>query len=221
MVASVALIQKFARTPPQCSGEFLNRHTRECTVGEPEREPLMILTTVIFALTYLGMALGRVPGLRIDRAGIALPDALDHGLVEAHVVRGRVHLVVGKEDNVGPLLDDACGLLVKVELVPLVGRNVRGVASRLGRDRPALVGASASRGSRRRDGGAPRGVRREAAGRPAVRRVSRRRDPQPGLRLGKTRRGRGPRRSDGAREPGSRRRRPARSAHRGAAPVTR
>src|SRR5262249_47308404 len=30
------------------------------------------LISLIFALTYLGMALGRVPGLRIDRSGIAL-----------------------------------------------------------------------------------------------------------------------------------------------------
>jgi len=30
------------------------------------------LITLIFALTYLGMALGRVPGLKIDRSGIAL-----------------------------------------------------------------------------------------------------------------------------------------------------
>lgn len=31
-----------------------------------------MLVTILFGLTYLGMALGRVPGLRIDRAGIAL-----------------------------------------------------------------------------------------------------------------------------------------------------
>jgi Na+/H+ antiporter NhaD/arsenite permease-like protein len=30
------------------------------------------LVTLVFALTYLGMALGRVPGLRLDRVGIAL-----------------------------------------------------------------------------------------------------------------------------------------------------
>jgi Na+/H+ antiporter NhaD/arsenite permease-like protein len=30
------------------------------------------LATVMFALTYVGMALGRVPGLKIDRSGIAL-----------------------------------------------------------------------------------------------------------------------------------------------------
>jgi Na+/H+ antiporter NhaD/arsenite permease-like protein len=30
------------------------------------------LVTLIFVLTYLGMALGRIPGLKIDRSGIAL-----------------------------------------------------------------------------------------------------------------------------------------------------
>ena len=30
------------------------------------------LTWIIFALTYGGLALGRIPGLRTDRAGIAL-----------------------------------------------------------------------------------------------------------------------------------------------------
>jgi Na+/H+ antiporter NhaD/arsenite permease-like protein len=34
-----------------------------------------VLTTAIFVLTYLGLALGRVPGLRMDRAGIALVGA--------------------------------------------------------------------------------------------------------------------------------------------------
>ena len=33
-------------------------------------------TTLIFVLTYMGMALGRVPGLRIDRSGIALIGAV-------------------------------------------------------------------------------------------------------------------------------------------------
>ena len=30
------------------------------------------LIIVVFALTYLGMALGRIPGLKVDRAGIAM-----------------------------------------------------------------------------------------------------------------------------------------------------
>ncbi len=33
------------------------------------------LTWIIFALTYAGLALGKVPGLRMDRAGIALVGA--------------------------------------------------------------------------------------------------------------------------------------------------
>ena len=32
--------------------------------------------TVLFALTYAGMAIGRVPGLRIDRSGIAMVAAV-------------------------------------------------------------------------------------------------------------------------------------------------
>jgi Na+/H+ antiporter NhaD/arsenite permease-like protein len=36
---------------------------------------LIIATTIIFALTYTGVALGSVPGLRLDRAGIALTGA--------------------------------------------------------------------------------------------------------------------------------------------------
>ena len=34
------------------------------------------LTTLIFVLTYMGMALGCVPGLKIDRSGIALIGAV-------------------------------------------------------------------------------------------------------------------------------------------------
>jgi Na+/H+ antiporter NhaD/arsenite permease-like protein len=33
------------------------------------------ITLVLFTLTYAGLALGKVPGLRIDRAGIALVGA--------------------------------------------------------------------------------------------------------------------------------------------------
>jgi Na+/H+ antiporter NhaD/arsenite permease-like protein len=35
-------------------------------------DPTILLTTLIFGATYLGLALGKVPGLRVDRAGIAL-----------------------------------------------------------------------------------------------------------------------------------------------------
>src|SRR5262245_52658542 len=33
---------------------------------------MTLFITVLFALTYVGMALGRVPGFRIDRSGIAM-----------------------------------------------------------------------------------------------------------------------------------------------------
>src|SRR5208282_1174134 len=38
-------------------------------------DPTVGLTWVIFVLTYAGLALGKVPGLRMDRAGIALVGA--------------------------------------------------------------------------------------------------------------------------------------------------
>lgn len=37
--------------------------------------PTMLLTATIFVITYAGVALGRIPGLRLDRAGIALTGA--------------------------------------------------------------------------------------------------------------------------------------------------
>ncbi len=36
---------------------------------------ITIATAVIFVLTYAGVSLGRIPGLRLDRAGIALTGA--------------------------------------------------------------------------------------------------------------------------------------------------
>jgi len=36
---------------------------------------LAIATAIVFLLTYAGIALGRVPGFRLDRAGIALAGA--------------------------------------------------------------------------------------------------------------------------------------------------
>ena len=41
----------------------------------PDVSPSVPLVSTIFGLTYLAMAVGRVPGLRIDRAGIALVGA--------------------------------------------------------------------------------------------------------------------------------------------------
>jgi Na+/H+ antiporter NhaD/arsenite permease-like protein len=37
--------------------------------------PTMLAAAAIFILTYTGVALGRIPGLRLDRAGIALTGA--------------------------------------------------------------------------------------------------------------------------------------------------
>jgi hypothetical protein len=42
--------------------------------------------TIVFVLTYIGMALGRLPGLRVDRAGIAMIAAVV--LVAAGAVPG-------------------------------------------------------------------------------------------------------------------------------------
>lgn len=39
-------------------------------------ETTLWLTSILFVLTYLGLALGKIPGLRIDRAGIALVGAI-------------------------------------------------------------------------------------------------------------------------------------------------
>jgi Na+/H+ antiporter NhaD/arsenite permease-like protein len=41
----------------------------------PDSSTSVAVVATLFALTYLGLALGRVPGLRIDRAGIALVGA--------------------------------------------------------------------------------------------------------------------------------------------------
>jgi Na+/H+ antiporter NhaD/arsenite permease-like protein len=39
------------------------------------RSPITIATAIIFILTYAGVSLGRIPGFRLDRAGIALTGA--------------------------------------------------------------------------------------------------------------------------------------------------
>ncbi|MDR3633099.1 MAG: SLC13 family permease, partial [Isosphaeraceae bacterium] len=58
-----------------------------------ETSHLIPLTSVVFGLTYLGLALGKVPGLRIDRSGIALVGAavmLCLGLVSLRDAAGAV-----------------------------------------------------------------------------------------------------------------------------------
>src|SRR5262245_59976197 len=52
------------------------------------------LITILFALTYIGMALGRVPGFRIDRTGIAMIAAVvlvAAGAVPGGEVAGAIH----------------------------------------------------------------------------------------------------------------------------------
>lgn len=52
------------------------------------------LVTVIFGLTYVGMALGRVPGLKVDRSGIAMIAAVGvvaAGAIPADEIAGAIH----------------------------------------------------------------------------------------------------------------------------------
>lgn len=54
-----------------------------------------VTAVALFALTYLGMALGRFPGLRIDRTGIALFAAvalLAFGLLQGETLRGAIDM---------------------------------------------------------------------------------------------------------------------------------
>ncbi|HEX3890625.1 MAG TPA: hypothetical protein VHX90_07225 [Verrucomicrobiae bacterium] len=45
-----------------------------------EKRPV---TLAIFAITYFGIAIGRVPGLKLNRPGIALPGAIAMIILEA------------------------------------------------------------------------------------------------------------------------------------------
>ncbi len=47
----------------------------EPTLTSPSSDPVALMTSIIFGLTYVFLALGKVPRLRIDRAGIALVGA--------------------------------------------------------------------------------------------------------------------------------------------------
>lgn len=52
------------------------------------------LITVLFALTYVGMAAGRVPGLKVDRTGIAMIAAVvlvAAGAMPADRIAGAIH----------------------------------------------------------------------------------------------------------------------------------
>ena len=66
------------RKVPQCSVSAKSNTKWAC--GNPTRYdltstmifPTTIATAIIFILTYAGVSLGRIPGFRLDRAGIAL-----------------------------------------------------------------------------------------------------------------------------------------------------
>ena len=63
---------RLAAIPPSMSFHaFL--HPRACCTFEG---PMLAFTIVVFFLAYVGMALGRLPGLRIDRSAIALSAAV-------------------------------------------------------------------------------------------------------------------------------------------------
>src|SRR5262249_25242738 len=54
---------------------------------------MVTFVVVVFILTYLGMALGRVPGLRLDRSGIALVAAVVLIAAEAVPAARVVHAI--------------------------------------------------------------------------------------------------------------------------------
>src|SRR4051812_45098667 len=66
-----------------------NRTLHNCIL-----RPMTYLVTILFGLAYLGMALGRIPGLRIDRAGIAMIVAVVlvvAGAVPTDGIAGAIH----------------------------------------------------------------------------------------------------------------------------------
>lgn len=74
-------------------------------------------TTVLFTLTYLGLALGKIPGLRVDRAGIALIGAT------AMLVAGRLSLdmAVGTDSIDYQTLALLFGMMIVVAFLRLSG----------------------------------------------------------------------------------------------------
>ena len=65
------------------------------------------MTWTIFVLTYAGLALGRVPGLRMDRAGIAFVGAtlmLVTGVLGSISGRGLTILVITDAQSRSPLV---------------------------------------------------------------------------------------------------------------------
>ena len=55
---------------------------------------MTFFVSALFALTYIGMALGRIPGLQIDRSGIAMIAAVvlvAFGVISADQIVGAIH----------------------------------------------------------------------------------------------------------------------------------
>jgi Na+/H+ antiporter NhaD/arsenite permease-like protein len=97
-------------------------------------ETVVCLTSILFALTYIGLALGKVPGLHMDRAGIALVGAT------LMLVTGMLSL----DQAVGPGSIDyrtlalLFGMMVVIGFLRLSGFFERMTASALGRIRTPL-----------------------------------------------------------------------------------
>jgi Na+/H+ antiporter NhaD/arsenite permease-like protein len=94
------------------------------------------LPTILFALTYLGLALGKVPGLRIDRAGIALVGATGMIVTGTLTLREAVRAI----DYETILL--LFGMMVVVAFLRLAGffeRLARGALSRVHSPRMLLA----------------------------------------------------------------------------------
>ena len=50
-------------------------HANETAASLPADDSGFVLVTIVFIVTYVALAIGWIPGLRIDRAGIALVGA--------------------------------------------------------------------------------------------------------------------------------------------------
>src|SRR5258708_19456227 len=91
----IAVRSKLGRHPAAFSAHRVaQRHrfgsaSHDCSLG-----PMTYLVTSLFGLAYLGMALGRIPGLRIDRSRIAMIVAVllvAIGAVPVDPIAGPIH----------------------------------------------------------------------------------------------------------------------------------
>ena len=80
-------------------------------------EASVVTTWIIFTLTYLGLAIGKVPGLRMDRAGIALVGAT------LMLVTGALtlHQAVGEDSIDYKTLSILFGMMVVIAFLRLSG----------------------------------------------------------------------------------------------------